>query len=129
MVKTMSLLPHDEANGSGEAVSRARALAASWVSGGWTSHSGASGRSRYTPVDVECLPSREETGWKWRHTSWGPSKSLWRDYSVMLQFPWQPGDCRLTFAPGNGLQHLDASVKLLFAARGNSANREKAAHS
>lgn len=39
---------------------------------------------------------------------------------TMLQFPWRPGDCTLTFGPGNSLQLLGTTAKLLLIMRGEN---------
>lgn len=47
---------------------------------------------------------------------------------TMLQFPWQPGDCKLTFGPGNSLQFLGTTAKLLLIMkrkRENTKGEEK----
>lgn len=39
---------------------------------------------------------------------------------TMLQFPWRPGDCMLTFGPGNSLQLLGTTAKLPLIMRGEN---------
>lgn len=39
---------------------------------------------------------------------------------TMLQFPWRPGDCTLTFGPGNSLQLLGTTAKLPLIMRGEN---------
>lgn len=42
--------------------------------------------------------------------------------TTMLRFPWRPGDCTLTFGPGNSLQLLGAIARLLLIMRGANAD-------
>lgn len=44
----------------------------------------------------------------------------------MLRFPWRPGDCKLTFGPGNSLQLLGTSAKLLLIMRGEKGEKPAA---
>lgn len=39
---------------------------------------------------------------------------------TMLRFPWRPGDCKLTFGPGNSLQLLETTAALLLIMRGEN---------
>lgn len=45
---------------------------------------------------------------------------------TMLRFPWRPGDCKLTFGPGNSLQLLGTSAKLLLIMRGENGRKPPA---
>lgn len=45
---------------------------------------------------------------------------------TMLWFLWRPGDCMLTFGPGNSLQLLGTSAKLLLILRGENGRKPPA---